>query len=112
MVWNSKGEEGNLHEDGKANYAGPCTDDYTQWPLISSLITPSPYSFQTSLVISLFRKQTLYLNYFSQEKENQQEKCLEGIPVMAQWLTNLTRNRKVASSVPGLVEWVKDPGLL
>ena len=36
MVWNSKGEEGNLHEDGKANYAGPCTDDYTQWPLISS----------------------------------------------------------------------------
>ena len=30
---------------------------------------------------------------------------------MAQWLTNPTRNREVASSIPGLAKWVKDPAL-
>ena len=34
-----------------------------------------------------------------------------GVPVMAQWLTNPTRNHEVAGSTPGLVRWVKDPAL-
>ena len=29
-----------------------------------------------------------------------------GVPVMAQWLTNPTRNHEVVSSVPGLAQWV------
>jgi len=35
-----------------------------------------------------------------------------GVPVVAQWLTNLTRNHQVAGSIPDLAQWFKFLALL
>ena len=35
-----------------------------------------------------------------------------GVPVVAQWLTNPTRNHEVAGLIHGLVQWVRDLALL
>ena len=34
-----------------------------------------------------------------------------GVPVMAQWLTNPTRNHEVVGLIPGLAQRVEDPTL-
>ena len=34
-----------------------------------------------------------------------------GVPIVVQWLTNLTRNHEVAGSNPALAQWVRDLAL-
>ena len=46
------------------------------------------------------------------KKDGEKKKQMKGVPIVAQWLTNLTRNHEVAGSILGLVQWVKDQALL
>ena len=46
------------------------------------------------------------------ESESLDFKLGFGVPVLAQWFTNPTRNHEVEGSIPGLAPWVKDPALL
>ena len=51
-------------------------------------------------------------------KKTKRQKCKKqkkeemGVPIMSQWLTNLTRNHEVVGSIPGLAQWVGDLALL
>ena len=43
--------------------------------------------------------------------EGLKKKKGQGVPVVASWLTNATRNHEVAELIPGLAQRVKDPAL-
>ena len=40
--------------------------------------------------------------------QQESQKVHQGVPFIAQWLKNLTRIHEDVSSIPGLVQWVKD----
>ena len=44
--------------------------------------------------------------------KNLKKKKKNGLPVVAQWLTNPTRNDEIVGSIPGLSQWVGDLALL
>ena len=50
-------------------------------------------------------------NTHTKKDQKKKKDILWGVPVVAQWLTNPTRNHEVAGSVPALAQWVKDPAL-
>ena len=41
-------------------------------------------------------------------KNKTNKKTTPRVPVVAQWLTNPTRNHEVVGSIPALAQWVKD----
>ena len=72
------------------------------------LLYPARLSFRFEGEIKTFiEKQKL--REFSNTKPALQQ--ILGVPFMAKWLMNLTRNHEVVDSVPGLAQCVKDPVL-
>ena len=59
--------------------------------------------------------QSVEVNLASRKMMVRVESCFKkeshGVPVMAQWLMNPTRNHEVEGLIPGLDLWVKDPTL-
>ena len=51
------------------------------------------------------------LHCSAENRQHKINKMITGVPVVAQWLTNLTRNHEVAGSVPALAQWVNDLAL-
>ena len=59
-------------------------------------------------------KKNVFLNTFKNHDLHfffPNENTYVWVPIVAQWLTNLTRNHEVGASIPGLAQGVKYPAL-
>ena len=90
----------------------PGIEPASSWILVGFVSTVS----QQELLIALY----FFINFFSGFRSIVENGTLYspaviklplGVPVVAQWLTNPTRNHEVAGSVPALAQWVNDPAL-
>ena len=62
--------------------------------------------------MALLRGKIIALHdYIREEEISQINNINSGVPGVAQWLTNPTRNYEVAGSVPALAQWVNNLAL-
>ena len=74
---------------------------------IRPLAWEPPYATRAALKKQKARQKKKNSNY----RFRYINKYVSGVPLVAQWLTNLTRNREVVVFIPGLAQWVKDLAL-
>ena len=96
MFGNTKdpNSQSNVEKKNVTEESGFLTSDYTTKLQSSSQIYIFTESKNLLILLTFYRKYSL------------------GVPVVAQWLRNLTRNHEVAGSIPGLAQWVKNLALL
>ena len=80
---------------------------------IQPLAWEPPYAAGAAQEIATTTTTTTTKDKIQKDKKNLKFSNIEsiGVPVVAQWLTNPTRNHEVAGSVPALAQWVNDPAL-
>ena len=90
------------------------------WPRLAAtapirpLAWEPPYAAEAAQEIAKKTKKNKNKNYssmFLMKIEKSSTKTFSGVPVVVQWLTNLTTNHEVAGSIPALAQWVEDPPL-
>ena len=50
---------------------------------------------------------TFFIGASRHTQTHNETKVTQGVPVVAQWLTNLTRNHETVGVIPSLAQWVK-----
>ena len=70
----------------------------------SYLTQVKPFDFVNIQMIVQISAEVAFLNSNKEQRR--------GVPIVAQWVMNPTRNQEVAGSIPGIAQWVKDPALL
>ena len=78
----------------------------------SSIVPHTKQAFSECLLCDTITLRLFCEGSFWKDKKQKVEKeAVHGVPVVAQWLTNPTRNHEVEGSIPALAQWVKVPAL-